>query len=190
MQDRQTQVRAGPARVVGRLRETDGMVMDRSDATVATDQWASLCIIQPEEVPKAAEPWLSGTRMLFVTALLAFCLSSQADPDCLSSVLTLALLPSVGESFTKLLLVGGGGSGCPHRSEYRGRGCSAYYTSLLPLLSLCLSSHVSLPLHPTKSPHFYLIHSLIQPPPFATLSNHHISPPPLYLYLCWAHFNI
>lgn len=56
MQDRQTQVRAGPARVVGRLRETDGMVMDRSDATAATDRWASLCIIQAEELPKAAEP--------------------------------------------------------------------------------------------------------------------------------------
>lgn len=42
MQDRQTQVRAGPARVVGRLRETDGMVMGRSDAAAAaTDQWAS-----------------------------------------------------------------------------------------------------------------------------------------------------
>lgn len=41
MQDRQTQVRAGPARAVGRLRETDGMVMGRSDATAATDQWTS-----------------------------------------------------------------------------------------------------------------------------------------------------
>lgn len=128
--------------------------------------------------------------MLFLTASLAFCLSSQSDPDCLSSVLTLALLPSVGESFTKLLLVGGGGSGCPHRSEYRGRGCSAYYTSLLPLLSLSLSSHVSLPLHPTKSPHFYLIHSLIRPPPFATLSNHHTSPPPLYLCISVEHILI
>lgn len=148
MQDRQTQVRAGPARVVGRLRETDGMVMDRSDATAATDRWASLCIIQAEELPKAAEPWLSWTRMLFLTASLALCLSSQSDPDCLSSVLTLALLPSVGESFTKLLLVGGGGSGCPHRSEYRGRGCSAYYTSLLPLLSLSL-----IPCLPPFTPH-------------------------------------
>lgn len=27
MQDRQTQVRGGPARVVGRLRETDGMLL-------------------------------------------------------------------------------------------------------------------------------------------------------------------
>lgn len=42
MQDRQTQVRAGPARAVGRLRETDGMVMCRSDAAAATtDQGAS-----------------------------------------------------------------------------------------------------------------------------------------------------
>lgn len=55
MQDRQTQVRAGPARVVGRLRETDGMVIDRSDATAATD-WASLCVIQAKELPRAAEP--------------------------------------------------------------------------------------------------------------------------------------
>lgn len=40
MQDRQTQVRAGPARAAGRLRETDGMVTDRSDdaAAAATDQ--------------------------------------------------------------------------------------------------------------------------------------------------------
>lgn len=37
MQDRQTQVRAGPARAVGKLRETDGMVTDCSDAA-ATDQ--------------------------------------------------------------------------------------------------------------------------------------------------------
>ncbi len=43
MQDRQTQVRAGPARAAGRLRETDGMVMARSDAAAAaaTNQWAS-----------------------------------------------------------------------------------------------------------------------------------------------------
>ena len=40
MQDRQTQVRAGPARAVGRLRETDGMVICRNDAVAAatTDQ--------------------------------------------------------------------------------------------------------------------------------------------------------
>lgn len=54
MQDRQTQVRAGPARAVGKLRETDGMVTGRSDAAAgaaaaATDQWASLSLIQEEE---------------------------------------------------------------------------------------------------------------------------------------------
>lgn len=56
MQDRQTQVRAGPARAVGKLRETDGMVTDRSDAAAgaaagaaATDHWASLSLIQEEE---------------------------------------------------------------------------------------------------------------------------------------------
>lgn len=55
MQDRQTQVRAGPARAVGKLRETDGMVTDRSDAAAgaagaaATDQWVSLNLIQEEE---------------------------------------------------------------------------------------------------------------------------------------------
>lgn len=38
MQDRQTQVRAGPARAVGRLRETDGMVTDRSDAAAAATE--------------------------------------------------------------------------------------------------------------------------------------------------------
>lgn len=58
MQDRQTQVRAGPARADGRLRETDGMVTDRSDdAAAATDQWAFLSLIQPaEELPNAAKP--------------------------------------------------------------------------------------------------------------------------------------
>lgn len=57
MQDRQTQVRAGPARAVGKLRETDGMVADRSDAATATDQRASLSLIQPgEELPNAAKP--------------------------------------------------------------------------------------------------------------------------------------
>lgn len=61
MQDRQTQVRAGPARAAGRLRETDGMVTGRSDAAAAaaaaTDQWASLSLIRPgEELPSAAKP--------------------------------------------------------------------------------------------------------------------------------------
>lgn len=44
-------MRAGPARAVGKLRETDGMVTDRSDAAAgaATDQWASLSLIQEEE---------------------------------------------------------------------------------------------------------------------------------------------
>lgn len=59
MQDRQTQVRAGPARAAGRLRETDGMVTSWSDAAAAaaTDQRAPSCIIQPGEVvPDAAEP--------------------------------------------------------------------------------------------------------------------------------------
>lgn len=58
MQDRQTQVRAGPARAAGRLRETDGMVTGRSDdAAAATDQWASLSIIQPgEQLPNTAQP--------------------------------------------------------------------------------------------------------------------------------------
>lgn len=52
MQDRQIQVRAGSARAVGRLRETDGMMMGRSDATA---QWALACVIQPEEVSIATE---------------------------------------------------------------------------------------------------------------------------------------
>lgn len=47
-------MRAGPARAVGKLRETDGMVTGRSDAAAgaaaaATDQWASLSLIQEEE---------------------------------------------------------------------------------------------------------------------------------------------
>lgn len=52
MQDRQIQVRAGSARAAGKLREMDGMVTGRSDATA---QWASVCIIQPEEASIAAE---------------------------------------------------------------------------------------------------------------------------------------
>lgn len=53
MQDRQIQVRAGSARAVGKLKETDGMMMGRRDATA---QWASASIIQPEEVSMAEEP--------------------------------------------------------------------------------------------------------------------------------------
>lgn len=71
MQDRQTQVRAGPARAVGRLRETDGMVTDRSDdaAAAATDQCSSLSLIQPgEELPSAAKPWPPWTRILSNTS--------------------------------------------------------------------------------------------------------------------------
>lgn len=59
MQERQTQVRAGPARAVGRLREIDGMVTDKCDAAAAatTGQWASLNLIQPgEELPNTAKP--------------------------------------------------------------------------------------------------------------------------------------
>lgn len=53
MQDRQIQVRAGSARPVGKLREMDGMMMGRNDAT---DQQASLRIIWLKEFPDAAEP--------------------------------------------------------------------------------------------------------------------------------------
>lgn len=52
MQERQIQVRAGSARAVGKLRETDGMTMGRSDATA---QWAPACVIQPEDLSIAAE---------------------------------------------------------------------------------------------------------------------------------------
>lgn len=64
-------------------------------------------------------------------------LASQSDPHRLFSRLILALLPSAGEKFHKT----GEGvlSACPHHSKQRGRGCSAYYTSLLPLLSLSLN---------------------------------------------------
>lgn len=66
MQDRQIQVRAGSARAVGKLRETDGMMMGRSDATA---QWAPECIIQPQEVSIAAESWLTWTETLSVSPL-------------------------------------------------------------------------------------------------------------------------
>lgn len=66
MQDRQIQVRAGSARAVGKLRETDGMVIGRSDATA---QWAPACIILPEEVSIAAESWLSWAATLSVSPL-------------------------------------------------------------------------------------------------------------------------
>lgn len=57
MQDRQTQVRAGPASAVGMLRETDGMVTGWRDAAAATDESASLSLIQlGEELSNAAKP--------------------------------------------------------------------------------------------------------------------------------------
>ena len=100
MQDRQTQVRAGPARAAGRLRETDGMVTSWSDAAAAaaaaTDQRASSCIIQPGEVlPDAAEPWLSCLQTLVRTAWLASFFSSKLDPDCLPSLLLSSALCSL-----------------------------------------------------------------------------------------------
>jgi len=57
MQDRQTQVRAGPARAAGRPRETDGMVTGRRDDAAATGHWDSSRVIQPgEELPNTAPP--------------------------------------------------------------------------------------------------------------------------------------
>lgn len=91
------------------------------------------------------------------------CLASQSDPHCLFSRLILALLPSAGGKFHKTGEGGGGLSACPHHSNQRGRGCSAYYTSLLPLLSLQI--HVALPLWPSKSHHFQF-HSFLNPAPY------------------------
>ena len=101
----------------------------------------------------------------------------------LCSVLTLPLLLSAGETFTKLFFFfflgggggggGGGGPGAPppHGSK-GGGGCSAYYTSLLPLLSPSLPLSLSLsliPMSPSLSTPlslttFNFIHSLIPPP--------------------------
>lgn len=72
MQDRQIQVRAGSARAVGKLREMDGMMMGRSDATA---QRAPASIIQPKEVSIAAEAWLSSGSPLNLI-LTAFSLGS------------------------------------------------------------------------------------------------------------------
>lgn len=63
-------MRAGPARAVGKLRDTDGMVTDRSDddddaaavaaaaaAAAATDQLAALSLIQAgDKLPNVAKP--------------------------------------------------------------------------------------------------------------------------------------
>lgn len=68
--------------------------------------------------------------------------------------LALALLPSVGGKFHKA------GGDLPHHSKQRGRGCSAYYTFLLPLLSLILSPSLFAPPSLTT---FNFIHSLIPP---------------------------
>lgn len=190
MQDRQTQVRAGPARAVGKLRETDGMVADRSDAATATDQRASLSLIQPgEELPNAAKPWLSwmhqsrthtlsftsGSCFLppshCLTCFLLLCLSSNwiltASP--LGSLCLSYRLPGkVSQSF---FFLGWGGQAAPTSPrEQRGWGYSTYYPSLLPLLSLSL-----IPSHPPLLPPlvftplslttFNFIHSLIPPPP-------------------------
>lgn len=89
MQDRQTQVRAGPARVVGRLRETDGMVTGRSDAAAAaTHRRASLTVIRPgEKVPDTAEPSRMDERtphaLVFTSGILlssSFSLSDLLSP--------------------------------------------------------------------------------------------------------------
>lgn len=152
MQDRQIQVRAGSARAVGRLRETDGMMMGRSDATA---QWALACVIQPEEVSIAGESWLTWTATLVLTVSPLSLILTAFSPGSfwLSS-------PLLGESFTKL------GWGCcqPHHSKQRGRGCTAYYTSLLPLLSLSESMLPSL-FAPLSLTTFNFIHSLIPPLP-------------------------
>ena len=173
MQDRQTQVRAGPARAAGRLRETDGMVTSWSDAAAAaaaaaTDQRASSCIIQPGEVlPDAAEPWLSCLQTLVRTAWLASFFSSKLDPDCLPSLLLSsahsASPPLCRGNFHKAFFffwrgVEGGkegrrwGSGCPHHSTgVKGEGGALLIIHLFcpSSLSLALSHpHVSLPSPP------------------------------------------
>lgn len=98
------------------------------------------------------------------------CLSSQSDPHCLFSRLILALLPSAGGNFHKTGV--GVLSACPHHSKQRGRGCSAYYTSLLPLLSLYESMLPSL-FAPLSLTTFNFIHSLIPPLPHLPLSIRH-----------------
>lgn len=182
MQDRQIQVRAGSARAVGRLRETDGMMMGRSDATA---QWALACVIQPEEVSIAAESWLTWTAALVLTVshlsliLTAFSLGSF----WLSS-------PLLGESFTKL------GWGCCQpapTTQSKGGGGARLIIHLFCPSSLSESMLPSL-FAPLSLTTFNLIHSLIPPLPhlppqhpshLTSPSHHHAR---AQFSLQWTHF--
>lgn len=149
MQDRQIQVRAGSARAVGKLRETDGMMMGRRDATA---QWASACIIQPEEVSIAAESWPSWTATLSVSTLNLLLTAFSLGSFQLSS-------PLLGKSFTKL------GRGCCQpapTTQNKGGGGARLIIHLFCPSSLSESMLPSL-FAPLSLTTFNFIHSLIPP---------------------------
>lgn len=196
MQDRQTQVRAGPARAVGRLSETDGMVMDRSDAAAATDQWASSNLIQAwEELPNAAKPWLSWTQTLSFSSGSCFSPSSSlcflllCSPLNLNWILTASPLCSLSLSFPLpgkvsqsffFFFLGGWVPPPLHRSKGGGDGPLIIHL-ILPLLSL---SSLFTPLSRTT---FNFIHSFIPPPPHSYPPQHplHFTSPSLHLSLAF-----
>lgn len=109
----------------------------RPGVTDATAQWSPASVVLSPEVSMAAETWLSLDSN-------TLCLFSQSDP--LFSGLILALLPSAGGKVSQ-----NWGGGCcqpaPTTQSKGGGERAAYYTSLLPLLSLQI--HVALPLCPS-----------------------------------------
>lgn len=169
MQDKQTQVRAGPARADGRLRETDGMVPDRSDAAAATHQWASSELIRARgELSSTEKTWLQKTRTLsfsqgfmFLRHYLNFVFLLQAG----SRLLRLRASPSlcrgkVSQRFSFL----NGGFGLPlPLYGIKGGGGSPLIIHLFCVSSLSLIPCLPPSLHSPKSHHFYF-HSLPDPP--------------------------
>lgn len=137
MQDRQIQVRAGSARAVGKLRETDGMVTAGSD-------WCYSSVVPSERSPVPRSVHGSGDMTIpgqqHSPSLLSIWSSflwahSSSPPLCW------------GKSFTKL----GRGvlSACPHHSKQRGRGARRLlYISFAPPLSPNPCCPPSLPLSP------------------------------------------
>lgn len=170
MQDKQTQVRAGPASADGRLRETDGMVPDRGDAAAATHKWASSELIRARgKLSNTEQTWLQKTQPLLQPGLYVspqpspseFCFPPPswirtASAPCLSS-------PLPGESFTKVFFSKWGVWAALPLNGIKGGGGSPLIIHLFCVYSLSLIPCLPPSLHSLKSHHFYF-HSLPDPP--------------------------
>ncbi|KAK5921311.1 hypothetical protein CgunFtcFv8_025027 [Champsocephalus gunnari] len=157
MQDRQTQVRGGPARAAGRLRDTDGMLtagemlllLHTGGLPEVQSSQEKVRLLshdfparKPSRLPHSSSlsSWTSPLNVILPASPLRLL--------CLSSPLSV----KVSQSY----FGGGGGVGLPpqlHGSKGEGV-CRLLSISLAPPLPHSLSSHVSLPLYPSKSPHF------------------------------------